>query len=108
MKSRFKIIGIGVMLFCVYSIAQADTELENAALARVVQVLNSLGPLINEAERQQDQNTHIQFQYDALRSDLNKIKDGIHQKLQPPSVEPRTVAPIEGDYLTLKGKQHEP
>jgi RAQPRD family integrative conjugative element protein len=82
----------------------ADTDLENTDLARIVNVLNSLNPLIDEAERQQDKNARVIFQYDALRSDLNKIKVGIAQKLQTTSIEPREVVSIDGDYLKQRGK----
>ena len=81
---------------------KADTELENESLARIVQVLDSLTPIIDEAQRQADNNSRIQFQYDALRSDINKIKGGIEQKLNPPALEPRIIAPIQGDYLKSK------
>jgi RAQPRD family integrative conjugative element protein len=82
----------------------ADTDLENAALARIINVLNSASPLIDEAERQQDKTARVQFKYQTLRSDLNKIKTGITQKLQTTSIEPRVVTPIQGDYLKQRGK----
>ncbi len=80
----------------------ADTESENAALATVVNVLNSLTTIINEAQRQQDKNTRIQFQYDALRTDINKIKNGIGERLQSSTLEPRIILPLNGDYVQLK------
>lgn len=83
---------------------QADTELENVALTRVIHVLDSLKPLLNEAERQQDKSTRIQFQYAKLREDLDQIKSGIQEKIEPKTIEPRYVAPIQGDYLILQGK----
>lgn len=82
----------------------ADSELENASLARIVNVLNSLNPLIDEAQRQQDKNTRVQFQYDVLKNDLLKIKAGINAKLKQVSIEPRVVTPLQGDYLTFHGK----
>ena len=87
------------------SISYADTEIENATLARIRNVLNSLTPLINEAEQQQDKNARMQFRYDWLRADINQIKQGLEQKLGNPSIQPRTVTPIKGDYLVLKSKQ---
>lgn len=82
----------------------ADTDLENAALARIIAVLNSLTPLINSAEEQQDKTTRVQFHYEILRNDIDKIKQGITQKLQPEPIEPRTIDPIQGDYLLPLGK----
>jgi RAQPRD family integrative conjugative element protein len=81
----------------------ADTDLENTDLARIVNILNSINPLLDEAERQQDKTARVQFQYQALRADLNQIKIGITQKLQTTSIEPRVVMPIQGDYLKQRG-----
>jgi RAQPRD family integrative conjugative element protein len=91
------------LLIC--SQAQADTEQENATLARMVQVLNSLTPLINQAEQEQDPNARILFQYEQLCADIQKVKSGIDQKLNPPSIQLRPVTPISGDYLTLQSKK---
>jgi RAQPRD family integrative conjugative element protein len=82
--------------------ANADTDLENEDLIRIIQVLNSLTPIIDEAKLQQDKNTRIQFQYDRLQSDIQKIKAGIEEKLHKTTMEPRVVTPISGDYLTQK------
>lgn len=97
---------VGGMLLAILfaNISHADTELENASLARIITVLNSLTPLIQEAQRQQDKSARVQFQYSTLQSDINKIKAGIAEKLQTQTIEPRTVAPVQGDYLIQRGK----
>lgn len=99
-------LAMGALLLAaaITNISYADTELENASLARIINVLNSLTPLINEAKQQQDKTTRVQFQYSALQLDINKIKTGIAEKLQTQTVEPRAVSPISGDYLVQKGK----
>jgi RAQPRD family integrative conjugative element protein len=100
-----RLIAGGLLLaLCFTGSVYADTELENAALARVITVLNSLTPLINEAERQQDKNARIQFQYKQLRNDINQIKSGIAEKLQTQTIEPRTIKSIDGDYLVQRSK----
>jgi RAQPRD family integrative conjugative element protein len=98
------LVGGLLIAACLVNSAYADTELENAALTRIVTVLNSLTPLINEAISQQDKTTRVQFQYDALQADINKIKSGIAEKLQVQTIEPRVVTPIQGDYLIQRGK----
>ena len=85
--------------------AHADEAMENDALARIQKVLNSLTPLINQADQQKDTQAREQFNYDALRDDIQKIKQGINEKLQTVPVQPRTVTPLQGDYLQLKSKQ---
>ena len=85
-------------------IVQADEAMENDALARVQKILDSLTPLINQAEQQKDTQVREQFNYDVLREDINKIKQGINEKLQSVPIQPRTVTPLRGDYLQLKSK----
>lgn len=82
--------------------ANADTDLENEDLVRIIQVLNSLTPIIQEAKVQQNKNTRIHFQYDLLQSDIQKIKAGIKEKLNKTTMEPRVVTPVSGDYLIQK------
>lgn len=105
MKIHTCFMASGILLASLFiSNVYADTELENAALSRVITVLNSLTPLIQEAERQQDKSTRVQFQYAALQADINKIKAGIAEKLQTQTIEPRMVAPVDGDYLVQRGR----
>jgi RAQPRD family integrative conjugative element protein len=99
-------LGLGLLVVALLQspISVADEELEHADLSKIVQVLDSLTPLVNQAEQQQDKNLRLQFNYDALRSDINKVKQGIRCKWQSPAIEPRPVTPIQGDYLQLQSK----
>ena len=56
-----------------FTLVHADPELENEDLIRMVHVLDSLTPLIHEADFQQDKTARVQFQYDLLQDDINKI-----------------------------------
>jgi len=93
------IIILSVIMAVFINPVYADTDLENEDLARIKQVLNSLTPLINEAEQEQNKSARIQFQYDWLRSDINQIKQGIDQKIKASPLEPRRVTPLYGDYI---------
>lgn len=105
-KTKIKIIktllvmSVGVAL-CTNVLA--DTENEQALLAQIVQKLNALTPLINQAQSQASANSRLIFNYDALRADLDKIKAGINQPLSTNALEPRPVAPLSGDYVALRG-----
>ncbi len=97
-------LGMLVITLLQSPISFADEELENADLSKIVHVLDSLNPLINQAEQQQDKNLRMQFNYAALRSDIDKVKKGIRRKWQSPAIEPRPVTPMQGDYLQLQSK----
>ena len=56
--------------------AIADAGGERAALARINHELQAIEPLITEAASQANPDARIQFQYDWLRQDLDKIRHG--------------------------------
>jgi len=97
-------VSVCLLSFLLTPIVQAEEAIENDALARVQKVLDSLTPLINQAEQQKDTQAREQFNYDALREDINKVKQGINEKLQNVPIQPRTVTPLQEDYLQLKSK----
>ena len=76
----------------------AGAEAERAALARLANELQALEPLIQDAERQADRETHLRFQYGWLRQDLRRVRNGIEDHLRDPSAEPRQFPPLRGDY----------
>lgn len=56
--------------------AVADADGERAALARITHELEAIEPLITEAAAQANPDARIQFQYDWLRQDLDRIHQG--------------------------------
>lgn len=82
--------------------AYADTEAENATLARIVHELDALQPLINQAQSERPRYARVRFNYDKLRADINKIKQGIQQQLSNAPIEPHIVQPIAGDYMQVE------
>ncbi len=76
----------------------ADGDAEREALARLVHELETLQPLIDEANRAADPDARIRFQYDWLRRDLAIVRRGIEAHLEAPRAEPRPVPPLRGDY----------
>jgi RAQPRD family integrative conjugative element protein len=71
---------------------------EREHLARLLHEIETLGPLIDEAERHADPDARIRFQYHWLRQDLDRVSQGIREHLQAPRAEPRQVPPLRGDY----------
>lgn len=84
---------------CLCPVSFADTAARNATLARINTVLNQVNPLITVAQRQQDPQARVQFQFDALRDDIARIQSGITQALQRVTIQPRVVTSVKGDYL---------
>lgn len=90
------LIGLGVL--ALGSQVRADADAEREALARLVQELAALEPLIVEAAQSADPDARIRFQYDWLRQDLRSIRRGIEAHIEAPRSEPRPFPPLRGDY----------
>ena len=75
-----------------------DAGGERAALARINHELQAIEPLITEAASQANPDARIQFQYDWLRQDLDRIRLGIQTHIDAPRAEPRSFPPLRGDY----------
>jgi RAQPRD family integrative conjugative element protein len=78
--------------------AVADADGERAALATITHELQAIEPLITEAAAQANPDARIRFQYDWLRQDLERIRQGTQAHLDAPRSEPRTFPPLRGDY----------
>jgi RAQPRD family integrative conjugative element protein len=86
---------IGLFSLGPASPAGADSDAERGALARLIQELEALEPLIADAERHADRRARARFAYDWLRGDLERMKDGLRAHLERPR-EPNEASPVEG------------
>ena len=87
------LIGVAAASAC-----SADADGERETLARLVNELNALEPLIAQAEAQAPHEVRVKFQYLWLRQDLAKVRSGMQEHLDAPRAEPRSVPPLRGDY----------
>ncbi len=92
----------GVVLLMVTQMSFANTDQMNATLARINMILTQVNPLINAAQKEQDPNARVKFQFDRLRADIGKIQTGIAEEINLVSIQPRQVAPLSGDYLPAR------
>ena len=95
-RSIFLLGAIVIGLNCPPTFADADAERE--ALARIMRELELFDPLLAEAEAAADPDARIHFRYDWLKKDLERVRQGIEEQIDAPRAEPRTVAPLRGDY----------
>jgi RAQPRD family integrative conjugative element protein len=77
----------------------APSDAERADLARLIQDLNALEPLLTQARRDANPDARVKFQYRWLRADLDKIKRGIRAYLDGTRDLPRSIKPLQGDYV---------
>ncbi len=78
--------------------AYADADAERQALARIIHEIEILKPLLAEAKAAADPDCRIQFRYDWLKKDLERVRQGIQEHIDAPRAEPRSVTPLRGDY----------
>ena len=96
---KFKLLLIGVLLLPIQS--HSNVELEAQYLASVYSQLDVLSSLILDAERQQDIDQRIMFDYLKLRGDIKTMRDSLLDYQDATLLEPRTIAPIDGDYIVM-------
>jgi RAQPRD family integrative conjugative element protein len=91
-------IWLTIVLAFAASQVNADAHSERDALARVVNELVALKPLIDAAEAEANPDARVRFRYDWLRADLRQVESGIQDHVDAPRVEPRAFPPLRGDY----------
>lgn len=97
-----KYLSVSVSLLLITTHALADNSQMNTTLERINQLLNQVNPLVNLAQSQEDKEARVKFQFDALRSDIARIQSGIVQAINRPTIQPRIVEPLAGDYLSTQ------
>ena len=127
-KNFFSLSKIALLFGCIANpmlLALADTDspttndAEKAYLVQIINQLDAMQPLILAAQNAQLANKRVQFHYaryqdiqgqpqNGLLEDVRSIKTGITQYLNEPAIEPRSVQPLQGDYLNLKPVQSNP
>ena len=97
-KAEFRTIALALVLALASNHASADAQNEREVLARLVNELEALEPLLDAAEAEANPDARVRFRYDWLRADLRQIESGIQDHIEAPHVEPRTFPPLRGDY----------
>ena len=97
-SARLTVVTTAWLLCAPLAHAQDLHPPESERLARIVHELEALEPLIAEAEAAALPEARIRFRYDWLRRDLARVKGGLEAHLEAAGDEPRSFAPLRGDY----------
>jgi RAQPRD family integrative conjugative element protein len=91
---------IPILFFCLCLApsAHADVFAEKETLARLANEILALEPLVGEAEARKAPGSSVKFQYNALRADLAKTRQGIEAYINQSDYRPRKFKPLKGDY----------
>ena len=108
-----KTIAMMISLFFLFSFlyaAKASTVQMNQTLVRMINQLDALFPLIDEAAKEQDKTARVQFHFkhwvDAngakhagLRDDIVLIRAALVNQINQSNLTPREITPMNGDYV---------
>ncbi|MGX4677412.1 integrative conjugative element protein, RAQPRD family [SAR92 clade bacterium H246] len=78
--------------------AYAVTDQERSALQRLNAELEAMTKIINEAQQAANPHDRKLVDYQRLRADLRKIRQGILDAANTVRREPRSLPPIDGEY----------
>ena len=87
-----------VLLGILSASAQAITDQERSALQRLHSELDAITTIINEAQQAANHADRKQISYQKIRTDLQKIQQGILDAVNAERREPRSLPPISGEY----------
>ena len=76
----------------------AITDQERSVLQRLHVELSTISKIIDEAQQAANADDRRQVEYQRLKSDLQKIQQGILDAVNAQRRDPRLLPPIEGDY----------
>ena len=99
---------LGFSLICANASA-SEAELNNT-LVRIINQMNAILPLLDEAEDEINPNARIRLHIDAfegaddikhpgLRDDLKSMRNALIDYINKPAIEPKTVKPLALDFV---------
>ncbi|HAT8692480.1 TPA: hypothetical protein F8S02_02225 [Legionella pneumophila] len=90
--------------------SHASEEALNQTLVRVINQINAVMPLLDEAQNEIEPNTRIQLHIESfegadgkthagLRNDLLAIRNSLIDYINKPAIEPKTIKPLSLDFI---------
>lgn len=91
-------------------VSHANEEALNQTLVRVINQINAVMPLLDEAQSEIEPNTRIQLHIESfegadgkthagLRNDLLAIRNALIDYINKPAIEPKTIKPLSLDFI---------
>lgn len=105
-----KLLFISLLLSLLSLNVNADEANFNETIVRIINQINAINPLVDEARSQQANQARIQLHlakytgsdnkiHNGLQDDLNAIKKSLVAYLNKPAIEPRKITPLALDYI---------
>lgn len=90
--------------------AQASTDQMNQTMVRMINQIDALFPLIEQAAKEQDKAARVQFHFnswvdangvkhDGLKDNLLEIRAALVNQINQSNLTPKQIAPMNGDYV---------
>jgi hypothetical protein len=106
MKQLILMLMLSLSCFTTY----ASEEALNQTLVRIINQLNAIMPLLDEAQTEIEPNTRIQLHIESfegadgkmhlgLRNDLVIIRNALIDYINKPAIEPKTIKPLALDFI---------
>ena len=104
---------IAILIIMMPFVTYANSNVHfNETLVQIINQLNAITPLIEKAKHYQKKNTRVQLHltkfkcsdgknHNGLSEDIGEIKKGIAAYLNKPTIEPRTIKPLDDDFNDL-------
>lgn len=93
--------GLALCVTCLWlspGMARADSSLEADSLSAVLEQLQVLDALVDQAEQAADTSQRVAFNYAALRADVKTMELGVQQYVAGMRDAPRRIEPLGGEY----------
>lgn len=95
MKILFGLMaGLLITLSC-FAEVDTTTEAEKRYLIKIAEELSQLDKLAQQASENADPDARVNFDYVALRNDLQEIRRALEGHIQKPSRSPRKISDLE-------------
>ncbi|HAT7052185.1 TPA: hypothetical protein JAN87_09540 [Legionella pneumophila] len=99
-----------ILMLSLPLVSHASEEALNQTLIRVINQINAVMPLLDEAQSEIEPNTRIQLHIESfegadgkthagLRNDLLAIRNALIDYINKPAIEPKTIRPLSLDFI---------